>query len=204
MSPHRLARRTVHRVAIALAALLVGCASQSDRVILLPEAGGKSSGAVSVRTPKVEILLKDVYAEARVAGGTIETGHSSAEQVKADFGPLLALQPARAQQWVVYFVQGTQTLTPESLPLLDALKAALAANPAGEVIVTGHTDRVGSLADNDRLSVARADAVRALLVAAGVPGERITVGGRGEREPVVPTADEVDEPRNRRVEIKLR
>jgi outer membrane protein OmpA-like peptidoglycan-associated protein len=204
MTPHRLARRTVHRIAIMLAVLLVGCASQSDRVILLPDAGGKSSGAVSVRTPKGEILLKDAYAEARVTDGTIETGRSSAEQVKADFDPLLALQPARAQQWVVYFVQGTQTLTPESLPLLDALKAALAANPAGEVIVTGHTDRVGSLADNDRLSVARADAVRALLVAAGVPGERITVGGRGEREPIVPTADEVDEPRNRRVEIKLR
>jgi OmpA-OmpF porin, OOP family len=191
-------------VALAAATLLVGCASQSDRVVLLPDASGKSSGAVAVRTAKGEVVLKDAYAEARVAGGNIEAGRSSAEQVKADFGPLLALQPARAQQWVVYFVQGTQTLTPESLPLLDALKVALTANPAGEVIVTGHTDRVGSVADNDRLSVARADAVRALLVAAGVPNERISVVGRGEREPVVATADEVDEPRNRRVEIKLR
>jgi len=201
-----MSRRPSLRAAMALtvAALLVGCASQSDRVILLPDASGKSSGAVAVRTAKGEVLLKDAYAEARVTGGNIDTGRTSAEQVKTDFGPLLALQPARAQQWVVYFVQGTQTLTPESLPLLDALKVALAANPAGEVIVTGHTDRVGSLADNDRLSVARADAVRALLVAAGVPNERIVVGGRGEREPVVATADEVDEPRNRRVEIKLR
>lgn len=198
--------RTAPRIAMALAgaALLGGCATQFDRVILLPDSAGKPSGAVAVRTPKDEVLLKEAYAEARVVGDKIETGRSSAEQVKADFAPLLALLPVRAQQWVIYFVEGTETLTPESLPLLEVLKTSLAAIPAGEVIVTGHTDRVGSVADNDRLSVGRAEAVRELLVAAGVARERITVGGRGEREPVVPTADEVDEPRNRRVEIKLR
>jgi len=38
----------------------------------------------------------------------------------------------------------------------------------------------------------------------GVPAERIVIAGRGEREPIVPTADNVDEPRNRRVEINVR
>ena len=46
--------------------------------------------------------------------------------------------------------------------------------------------------------------MRDLLVAAGVPAESVSVAGRGEREPVVATADEVAEARNRRVEIKLR
>jgi len=75
---------------------------------------------------------------------------------------------------------------------------------AGEVVVTGHTDRVGNDTENDRLSLERAGVMRARLVAAGVPAERITMAGRGEREPLVPTADEVSEPRNRRVEVKLR
>jgi OmpA-OmpF porin, OOP family len=198
----RVPRRSLAGAVVLV--VLAGCATQTDRVILLPGADGKSSGAVAVGTAKGELLLKEAYAHATVVGGTAEPGRSSAEQVKADFGELLALQPARPRQWVVYFEPGTQTLTAASLPALAELKAALADVPAGEVIVTGHTDRVGALADNDRLSLARAAAVRELLIAAGVPAERIAAGGRGEREPVVATADEVSEPRNRRVEIKLR
>jgi outer membrane protein OmpA-like peptidoglycan-associated protein len=88
--------------------------------------------------------------------------------------------------------------------VLAALRAALATLPAAEVIVTGHTDRVGSVEANDRLSLARAQAVRELLVDAGVARSIISVVGRGERAPLVPTADEVAEARNRRVEIKIR
>ena len=189
---------------VAVVGMGSGCATRSDRVILLPGADGQPSGAVSVRTPKGELLLKESYAQATVVGGALEPGRSSAEQIKADYSELLAVQPARARQWVVFFEPGTQTLTPASLPALAALKAALADMAAGEVIVTGHTDRVGNLTDNDRLSLARAQAVRDLLATIGVPAERIAVAGRGEREPVVATADEVNEPRNRRVEIKLR
>jgi OOP family OmpA-OmpF porin len=88
--------------------------------------------------------------------------------------------------------------------VLAEMRAALALLPAPEVVVTGHTDRMGAVEANDRLSLARAEAVREILVAAGVPAAAITVAGRGEREPAVPTADEVAEARNRRVEIKIR
>lgn len=188
-----------------LAALLVGaCAAPTDRVILLPDADGRPSGAVAVRAGKEERVLAAAYAQATVADGRIDVGSTSAEQVKADFGDLLALQPARARHWTVYFEAGGSVLTAESGTALAQLRSALAQAEAGEVIVIGHTDRVGTLADNDRLSLARAEAVRDLLVAAGLPPDRITVAGRGERSPIVPTADEVAEPRNRRVEIKLR
>ena len=63
---------------------------------------------------------------------------------------------------------------------------------------------MGSDADNDRLSLLRAERVRASLVAQGIAPERIQASGRGEREPIVQTADGVDEPRNRRVEINVR
>ncbi|HEV3009509.1 MAG TPA: OmpA family protein, partial [Burkholderiales bacterium] len=66
------------------------------------------------------------------------------------------------------------------------------------------TDRVGKDADNDRLSLQRAERVRQSLVAQGIAAERIRASGRGERELVTPTADGVDEPRNRRVEINVR
>jgi outer membrane protein OmpA-like peptidoglycan-associated protein len=76
--------------------------------------------------------------------------------------------------------------------------------PAPEIVIIGHTDRLGSVARNDELSILRARKVRDAFLAIGVPLEMIKTEGRGEREPAVPTADDVPEPRNRRAEIKIR
>ena len=76
--------------------------------------------------------------------------------------------------------------------------------PSPEITVIGHTDRLGPDQANDTLSLQRAQRVKELLIQRGVAAERISVAGRGEREPLVPTADEVAEPRNRRVEINVR
>jgi outer membrane protein OmpA-like peptidoglycan-associated protein len=61
----------------------------------------------------------------------------------------------------------------------------------------------GTAAYNQKLSVRRADAVKAELVRLGVPAASITAIGRGESNPLVPTADGVREPQNRRVEIQI-
>jgi outer membrane protein OmpA-like peptidoglycan-associated protein len=73
-----------------------------------------------------------------------------------------------------------------------------------EVQVTGHTDRVGSVASNDSLALERAQAVRDMLIQRGLQASFIRPVGRGEREPLVPTPDEQEEPRNRRVEVIVR
>ena len=82
--------------------------------------------------------------------------------------------------------------------------AEIARRPVPDVLVIGHTDRVGTDAFNDALSRQRAEVVRRALVARGLPAENIVVVGRGEREPIVATADGVAEARNRRVEILVR
>jgi outer membrane protein OmpA-like peptidoglycan-associated protein len=79
----------------------------------------------------------------------------------------------------------------------------IARRPAPEIVVIGHTDRVGAVPYNDTLSLRRAERVRDELVKVGIAADRIRVAGRGEREPLVPTADEVAEARNRRVEINV-
>jgi len=201
MSPRRWTRLAG---AVVAPLLVAACAAPTDRVVLLPDSDGRASGAVAVRTPRAEILLAEPYAQATVAGGRVEPGKTTAEQVRADFGAVLDMQPARARQWVVYFEAGGNTVTAASLAAIEELRAALANFAGAEVVVTGHTDRVGPVPDNDRLSLARAGVVRDLLVAAGVRADLISISGRGERAPLVPTADEVAEPRNRRVEIKLR
>ncbi|MEE8189589.1 MAG: OmpA family protein [Kiloniellales bacterium] len=83
--------------------------------------------------------------------------------------------------------------------------AVAAANQFGilDFSVTGHADRSGPEAYNLELSLRRANAVRDALVDRGVKSSGISVGGRGEAEPAVPTADGVREQANRRVEIIL-
>lgn len=187
------------------ATALAACAPLTDRVILLPRAEAPGhSGAVSVKAARGEVLLAEPYAQADVVGGQPQRLQSSAQAVQQAYGGLLALQPPAPRTFVLNFESGGDRLTKASEPVLDELRAALAATPGAELVVTGHTDRVGSLESNDRLSLQRAQAIRDRLVAGGAEASRIVVAGRGEREPAVPTEDEVAEPRNRRVEIRLR
>lgn len=198
--------------AALLIALVAGCASPppppppppvSSRVILLPQADGRPS-AVEVIAGGRSVRLDQPYAEAALRGDQLQTGQTSAEAVRATYGSLLTALPARPRQFILQFEPNGSRLAAGSDSVIAQMQASLAQLPAAEVIITGHTDRVGSLEANDRLSLQRAEAVRELLVAAGVDRARVGVVGRGEREPAVPTADEVAEPRNRRVEIKIR
>ena len=99
---------------------------------------------------------------------------------------------------------GGTALTAESqVRLIETRDEALRRSGA-ELVVIGHTDTVGSQSSNDALSLRRAQQVRNLYIQSGFPAARIEAVGRGERELAVPTPDETDEPRNRRVEILLR
>jgi outer membrane protein OmpA-like peptidoglycan-associated protein len=175
-----------------------------ERIVLLPERGGRAS-AVTVRTPRGEAILEQPYAGADVlADGTLARVDESAASVQSRFGAALAAQPPPPVSFTVYFVFDTDALTPASRAQFDRIKAELATRPAPEIVIIGHTDRVGSVPYNDDLSLKRAQSVRAALIEAGIGPDGIEVAGRGEREPAVATADEVHEERNRRVEITVR
>jgi outer membrane protein OmpA-like peptidoglycan-associated protein len=185
--------------ALALAGLLCGCAT-SD-VTLLNDAGSDKSGSVAVFDPKTgkEVgALTSGDTRARVGGKSVK-----AKSVKTGFwANLMTWTPFAPRVYVMYFVEGTTELTPESLPILEALRAA--AKPDLEVQITGHTDTTGTEEVNDKLSLDRAVEIRAALVKQGLPFENAKVTGRGERELRVPTEDNVSEGANRRVEVILR
>jgi outer membrane protein OmpA-like peptidoglycan-associated protein len=84
---------------------------------------------------------------------------------------------------------------------LYTIKQAASSYKAGVIAVTGHTDRPGPESYNMALSLRRANAVKEALVRDGVPESAITIVGKGETQPLIPTADNVREPQNRRVEI---
>ncbi len=112
-------------------------------------------------------------------------------------------QPAAVQPetYVVYFDFDKSNIKPEAAQILDRAIFHAKAGGTPSISVTGHADRSGAEDYNLGLSLRRADSVREYLINGGVTAEQITVSGRGEAEPAVPTADGVKEPRNRRVEV---
>lgn len=187
---------------LVLATLLAGCAP-ATRVILLPQE--RAGSAVEVRTEAGSVALSTPYAQAEVGSrGEIETGETDAEQVRARYRELLAVQPPAERPFTLYFESGGTRFTPESEAELDTVLEQARQRPGGEIIVIGHTDRVGTVESNDALSLRRAQATRELLISRGFDARRIQAVGRGERQPAVPTDDEVAEPRNRRTEIIVR
>lgn len=194
------------RIPLTLAAALLtlsACAPQL-RVTLLPQPDGSAS-AVTVQTAKANATINQPYEQGKVGvGSSIRTAQSSAEAVAKEYAQVLALKPAAGQRYTLHFVIGGTDLMPESQALLPQILTQAKAMDGGEIIIVGHTDRVGDAAQNDRLSRERALAVRQVFVAEGFAAYRVRAVGRGEREPIVPTADEVAEPANRRVEILVR
>ena len=184
----------------ALVALLGGCARAPDTVVVLPESNGRT-GTVIVERGAERHVLDQPYATSRPGQ---PVARLSEPEVRESFGPALRALPARPARFLLYFVTGTDELTPQSKAELQNILAALKQRPSPDVVAIGHTDTVGELANNDRLSAQRAERVKTFLVQIGIPASRIQTAGRGERELLIPTADNVDEPRNRRVEINVR
>jgi len=114
--------------------------------------------------------------------------------------PARPVAPA-PRSYLVFFDFNKSDLTPQAQQIVD--QAASNAGPAHvmELTVTGHTDTVGSDAYNMRLSRRRAESVAARLEKDGIPSSEIAIVAKGKRDLLVPTADGVREPQNRRVQI---
>ncbi len=189
--------------ALLLVALLGACATPRGTVVLLPEPDGKPT-AVTVTRGSEQVTLDQPYAAARLTDDGPRRFQSNAQEVQAQFGAALAARPSPPAQFTLYFVEGKDEFTAESKKIIDDIFGEIARRPVPDVVVIGHTDTVGSDAFNDALSRQRAEVVRNALIARGIPPSQIVATGRGKREPAVSTADNVSEPRNRRVEILVR
>ena len=189
---------------VMVALLLLACAAPTTRVILLPESSGKAS-AVEVKSSSGTQLVSQPYQTAEVQkNGQVVLGTIDPVQVMEHYGGMLAQLPSEDEQFLLYFETGGAQLTAESQTMLPTILERAHARMGGEIIVVGHTDRVGSVEANDALSLQRARTIRSLLIGRGFNEELIDAVGRGERSPLGPTEDGVAEPKNRRAEILIR
>jgi outer membrane protein OmpA-like peptidoglycan-associated protein len=206
---------------ILLSVLLAGCATvpppppppppaprvaaPRDTVVLLPDAAGRT-GVVVVTGAGAERRLSRPNEAVRV-----DADRSAGEpflmdpaEVRKLAGAAMDALPEPPARFLLYFTKGNAVLTKDSEATLDEAVKAIKARGAVDVSVVGHSDTQGDKSYNDRLSLERAKAVASRLAAAGVSPGILDIASHGKDNPLVPTGDQVAEPRNRRVEITVR
>jgi outer membrane protein OmpA-like peptidoglycan-associated protein/outer membrane protein W len=112
--------------------------------------------------------------------------------------------PTLARTYLVFFDWDKANLTERAKQIITEAAGAARKTATTRIEVAGHADRSGTPAYNQKLSQRRADAVAAELVRQGIARNEIAISAYGESRPLVPTADGVREPQNRRVEIVLK
>jgi len=194
---------------VAAAFIAAGCACAPEVTpalfVVVPAADGHIGRIVVQANGGEPTLIDTAYGAERLrADGKVERTTLTEAEVRTTFGPTMEALPGRPMSFTLYFLEGKDELTDESRVELDKVFGELRRRPLPDILVIGHTDTVGGLEYNDKLSRARADRLREMLIGLGIPGERIQAAGRGKRELLVPTEDNVSEARNRRVEINVR
>jgi outer membrane protein OmpA-like peptidoglycan-associated protein len=179
--------------------------ASSDLVVLLPDPGTSTTGRAAVSNDHGRVELAQAGAAVSVARGAAPQAMTLAQdEVQRIFGDALASLPPSPQHFVLYFRFDSEELTDASRRLVQDVLTAVKQRPEPEVVAIGHTDTMGTHVKNVELGMRRANAVRALLVDAGLPPRSVAVTSHGEGALLVRTADGVVEPRNRRVEITVR
>jgi outer membrane protein OmpA-like peptidoglycan-associated protein len=176
-----------------------------DVIVLLPDDQGKT-GAIVVSSAGVERRLDRPGQTVTVESGsppglpTVMSG----QEVGTIAGSALAALPKPPARFILYFEHDSDTLTRESQALLRKVFVTIRDRAPVDISVVGHTDTVGKKEYNYALSLKRARAVASILLGKGVDASVLDITSHGKDNPLVPTGDQVPEPRNRRVEITVR
>ena len=197
--PHSILLQTA---IVATLLILSGCASKSY-VVLLPNDDG-TTGKVVVTTTSGTTQLENKNEAALLAGAAGKPFIVSEEKIAQDFGVALAASPKKPLSLPLYFEKGGARLTSASQADIPKVLDEISNRPAPDISIIGHTDTVGDAEANYRLGLARARAVEEIIGKTKVPSDRITIESHGEKNLLIPSPDNTDEPRNRRVEITVR
>ncbi len=187
-------------LALAISLTLSGCAK--SYLVLMEDHDG-STGKVMFKDASGETLI-DQAGYAAVLSDAKNIFKPEQQQIESDFNRALSSEPTRPDIFLLYFNNGGTVLTEESAALIPKIFDAAAAHPAADISVIGHTDTVGDAEKNEKLANERAIQVSHLLEQTTLDVKELVVTSHGEKNLLVKTADEVAEPKNRRVEVTIR
>lgn len=176
-------------------------------IILLPDDDGTSSGSLVVSNTAGSQQLTEAYSAVKVSrpdsppSAPVRVDPSEVQRL---FGDTLSLIPAPEIRFNLYFESGGTLLTKESAAELPKIIEAYHLRKSIDVTIIGHTDTVGDSQRNYQLGLQRAEQISQDLQARGVSAAHIFTESHGESDLLVPTSDNVEELRNRRVEVIVR
>jgi len=205
--------RVLAASAIALAFGCVGkpkvvprSAADVTLVALLPDPDTGRVGRAVVTNDAGTVELSTARASTVVLGHTAPAAVSTLgdDQVQQLFADVIDGLPMPPRHFTLNFEFDSNELTVASRALLVDVLAAVKAMRVPEVEVSGHTDTIGTKLNNVALGLRRAELIRRMLIDIGLGESLIKVTSHGEADLLIPTADGVAEPRNRRVEITVR
>jgi outer membrane protein OmpA-like peptidoglycan-associated protein len=198
-------RATVLLCALALCG--TACAAKSSAVVvLLPDPEGTAVGRANVENTSgaVDLVSARDATRIRTKGGPGAVNTMTDAEVQRMFGEALGALPPPPQRFVLNFRFESHELTDQSRAIVPDILRVVRERPFANVVVTGHTDTMGTPQANHALGLKRASTIRTLLIAAGLDATRIEVSSLGETDPLVRTSDGTAEARNRRVDIAIR
>jgi outer membrane protein OmpA-like peptidoglycan-associated protein len=198
----------VRAAAVLVAALGLcasACAAKGSAVVVLLPDPDKTVGRAGVENKAGSVDLDDANEGARVRKNQRPTVFRLGDaEVQQMFAEALAALPPDPRRFALNFRFESDELTDEARALVPDILALMRQRPAADVVVTGHTDTMGTARANFDLGLKRAMMVRNLLISAGLDAAQIQVSSLGETDLFVRTPDETPEPRNRRVDIVVR
>ena len=192
-------------VSLGLVLFLSGCGAKS-MVVLIPDPDGNVGQLVVANEGGQQVLSKPNQSvkvtDRKTAPGKVTT--LSAEKIRSTFSDALAAQPLSPVTFILYFLPDSNELTDESKAVLPQIIQTIQERGSTDIVISGNTDRVGAKEYNYKFALDRAKTISEILVANGAVPANITVTSHGEGNPLIKTADEVAEPRNRRVEVVIK
>ncbi len=168
---------------------------------------GKSHNAIVVKTDKGSIVIDKPDRYVKITSKTkapskVET--MSKSEIKKKFATVIKAAPLPPVDINIYFKRNSSELTKESREKLPEILKMIKKREPCVISVIGHTDTKGSKEANEKLGLKRAEYVKNWILSTKVKIDNIEVKSYGESDLLVPTKDNVSEPRNRRVEIFIK
>ena len=196
--------KSIRFIIFSLSYLLMACTSTT--VVLLPDSDG-NVGQVEMITDGGKTVLNKAYESAEAKKQKLPPTQNvllTNEKIRDKYGDILAKEPLIPDHFRFYFKPGKAELQAEAQEVLIKSKARIEERKSCDLSVIGRYYRVENDDFNYLLFIVRATNVAKALVDMGISPEMYGYSILWRSYPVIPTLDEVDEPRNRRVEIEVR
>jgi outer membrane protein OmpA-like peptidoglycan-associated protein len=187
--------------------LLFGCASK-ENIIVLSESDDGSVGALKIDPASGNSVILDQPDMAIIVDSDESELHAPVPVDRAEttalFQEALAVHPLMPKSFLLYFESNSPQINSSSLKVIPEILRTVKERDSHDIAVVGHTDRTGDEAYNKTLSQKRAESVYDILISKGIKKEDIKMSYHGEGNLLIPTADNISEPANRRVEVMVR